>query len=114
MAGVKGRSGGARPNSGGARPNSGPKPKPPVKLEIPVPVAGSLAHSDPKVFLLALMNDLEADVKLRADAAKALMPFMHPKIAEGVKDQRKEAAKKAGAGKFGASAPPRLIVNNRG
>jgi len=31
-----------------------------------------------------------------------------------VKDQRKEAAKKAGAGKFGASAPPRLIVNNRG
>lgn len=26
MAGVKGRSGGARPNSGGARPNPGPKP----------------------------------------------------------------------------------------
>lgn len=110
---------------GGKRAGAGRKPNPIKTLFIPVPVeaigqqptaqlSDSLAHKDPKVFLLALMNDLEADVKLRADAAKALMPFMHPKIAEGVKDQRKEAAKKAGAGKFGASAPPRLIVNNRG
>ena len=110
---------------GGKRVGAGRKPNPIKTLFIPVPVeaiekqpatqiSDSLTHKDPKVFLLALMNDLEADVKLRADAAKALMPFMHPKIAEGVKDQRKEDAKKAGAGKFGASAPPRLIVNNRG
>lgn len=105
MAGVKGR-------SGGARPNSGPKPKEAVKLDIPVPVTETLAHKDPKVFLLALMNDLEADVKLRADAAKALMPFMHQKVAEaGKKDEKAQAAKKASTGKFGAAPPPLKLVN---
>lgn len=103
MAGVKGR-------SGGARPNSGPKPKEPVKLDIPVPVGESLAHKDPKVFLLALMNDLEADVKLRADAAKALMPFMHNKLGEGgKKEQQADAAKKV-AGKFASTVPPKLVA----
>ena len=105
MAGVKGR-------SGGARPNSGPKPREPVKLDIPVPIGDSLAHKDPKIFLLALMNDLEADVKLRADAAKALMPFMHAKLGEGgKKDQKQDAALKAASGKFAAAAPPRLVAN---
>lgn len=107
MAGKPGR-------SGGARAGSGPKPKEAQKLSIPVPVIDSLAHKDPKFFLLALMNDMEADVKLRADAAKSLMPFMHAKLGEGgKKDEKADAAKKAGAGKFGASAPPRL-VSSRG
>lgn len=105
MAGKPGR-------SGGARAGTGPKPKEAQKLSIPVPVGETLAHKDPKIFLLALMNDLEADVKLRADAAKALMPFMHARIEAGVKDAKQDAAKKAGAGKFGASAPPRLVANN--
>ena len=105
MAGVKGR-------SGGARPNSGPKPREPVKLDIPAPVLDALAHKDPKVFLLALMNDREADVKLRADAAKSLMPFMHQKLGEGgKKDQQQDAAKKAASGKFAAATPPRLVAN---
>jgi phage terminase small subunit len=99
--------------SGGARPGSGRKPAAPVKLSIPVPVTETLAHKDPKVFLMALMNDLEADIKIRADAAKSLMPFMHPKVEAGVKDAKADAAKKAGSGKFGAAAPPKLIVNNR-
>lgn len=99
--------------SGGLRPGAGRKPAEAVKLSIPVPIAENLAHKDPKVFLLALMNDLEADVKLRADAAKALMPFMHAKVEAGLKDAKAEAAKKAGAGKFGAAAPPRLVANNR-
>ena len=104
MPGVKGR-------SGGARKNTGPKPKPAVKLDIPVPVAETLAHKDPKIFLLALMNDLEADVKLRADAAKALMPFMHNKLGEGgKKDQAQDAAKKVAGGKFAAAAPPKLVA----
>lgn len=106
MAGKPGR-------SGGTRPGAGRKPAEPVKMHIPVPITETLAHKDPKVFLLALMNDIEADVKLRADAAKSLLPFMHPKIEAGVKDAKAEAAKKAGSGKFGASAPPKLIVNNR-
>lgn len=103
MAGVKGR-------SGGARPNTGPKPREPQLLDIPVPVGDSLAHSDPKVFLLALMNDLEADVKLRADAAKALMPFMHErKDGAGKKEQRQQAAEKV-AGRFSAGTPPKLVA----
>ena len=99
---------------GGKRIGAGRKPAEIQRLDIPVPVGETLAHKDPKVFLLALMNDLEADVKLRAEAAKTLMPFMHGKIGEGgKKDEKQDAAKRAGAGKFGASAPPRL-VSSRG
>lgn len=104
MAGKPGRSGGSRPGAG--RP-----PKEVQKLEIPVPVGDTLAHKDPKVFLLALMNDLEADVKLRADAAKSLMPFMHQRLGEGgKKDQKQGDAEKVAGGKFAASAPPRLAA----
>lgn len=103
MAGKPGRSGGNRPGSG--RPQ-----KEAQKLEIPVPVGDTLAHKDPKVFLLALMNDLEADVKLRADAAKALMPFMHNKLGEGgKKEQQADAAKKV-ASKFATAVPPKLVA----
>ena len=99
--------------SGGARPGAGRKPAETVLLSIPVPITENLAHKDPKVFLMALMNDLEADIKIRADAAKSLLPFMHAKVEAGVKDAKAEAAKKAGAGKFGAAAPPLRIVNGR-
>ena len=99
--------------SGGKRPGAGRKPAEAQKLEIPVPVNETLAHKDPKIFLLALMNDLEADIKLRADAAKSLMPFMHNKLGEGgKKDQQQDAAKKVASGKFAAAAPPRLVSNN--
>ena len=95
--------------SGGVRPGAGRKPAEAVKLSIPVPVTESLQHKDAKMFLMALMNDLEADIKIRADAAKALLPFQHAKVEAGVKDAKADAAKKAGAGKFGASAPPKLV-----
>jgi phage terminase small subunit len=111
MAGVKGRSGGARPNTGGARPGAGRKPAETVKLTIPVPIMDTLAHKDPMVFLMALMNDIEADIKLRADAAKTLMMYTHLKKGDGgVKDEKAEKAKKAGQGKFAAApAPLRMI-----
>ena len=105
MAGQPGR-------SGGKRPGAGRKPAEAVKLDIPVPVGDTLAHKDPKVFLLALMNDPEADVKLRAEAAKTLMPFMHTKLGEGgKKEQQADAAKKVAGGKFAAAAPPKLIAS---
>lgn len=134
MAGVKGKSGGFRPGAGAkprkpqklviaapiatpvSKPEAASKPveyKEPVLLDIPATVLDSLAHKDPKIFLLALMNDIEADVKLRSDAAKALMPFMHKKLGEGgTKEQKKDAAKVAGRGRFGAVTPPRLVANN--
>ncbi|WP_296261637.1 MULTISPECIES: terminase small subunit [unclassified Pseudomonas] len=67
----------------------------------------AMRFSDPKEFLLATMNDFETDSKLRVDAAKALMPFIHPRKGEGGKKEEKEnAAKKAAKGRFGAAPPP--------
>ena len=74
-------------------------------------ISAAMMHSDPKHFLMAAMNDGELDDKLRIDAAKALMPFVHSKLGEGgKKDQRQDAAKKAAGGKFAAAAPPKLVA----
>lgn len=68
---------------------------------------------DPLEFMRQMMNDLEAEPKLRLDAAKALAGFTISKPGEqGKKDQKADAAKKASAGRFGQSAPPRLAVDN--
>ena len=113
MAGVKGKSGGARANAGGARPNSGgARPGAGKKPRVVPPVAIN-ASPDPQKFLLDLMNDPAADPRMRLDAAKALMPFMHGKPGAGKKDERVQAAKKVSTGKFAPAAPPRLIVNNK-
>ncbi|MBP0589289.1 terminase small subunit [Paraburkholderia sp. LEh10] len=72
-----------------------------------------LSFDDPKAFLLAAMNDPMTEPKLRIDAAKTLMPFVHQKLGEGgKKDAQADAAKKA-ANKFAVTAPPKLVVNNR-
>ncbi|HYD58957.1 MAG TPA: terminase small subunit [Noviherbaspirillum sp.] len=69
-----------------------------------------LQFSDPKAFLKAAMNDLLLEPKLRVEAAKALMPFEHKKLGEGgKKEQQAEAAQKV-AGRFAASAPPKLVA----
>lgn len=103
MAGKPGRSGGSRANTGGARPGAGRKPAEPVFLDI-------AATDDPLIFLRRVMQNDAADMKLRLSAATALMPFVHAKKAEGVKDQKQDAAKKAGTGRFGASPPPVRLV----
>ena len=113
MAGVKGKSGGARANAGGARPNSGgARPGAGRKPRVIAPVVIE-ASPDPRKFLLDLMNDPSADPRMRLDAAKALMPFVHGKPGAGKKDERQAAAKKVSTGKFAPAAPPRLVVNNR-
>jgi phage terminase small subunit len=67
--------------------------------------------ADPKVFLLAMMNNGEADVKLRVDAAKALLPFMHRRAGEdGKKGEAKEAAKRASKGRFAPRPPPLKLI----
>lgn len=101
MAGMKGR-------SGGARPNSGPKPKPPVLT------ATSVEDSDASEFLIKAMKDTSIDVKLRIDAAKALLPYQCQKIGDaGKKEEKDQSAKKAGAGKFASAPPPLKLVNAR-
>jgi len=97
MAGVKGQ-------SGGARPGAGRKPKEPTILQL------SAIYDDPEKFLRAVMNDSGTDAKLRVDAAKALMPYIHAKKGEvGKKEQSNEAAKRV-AGRFATAAPPKLVA----
>lgn len=71
---------------------------------------------DPLEFLKAVMNDVNEETDVRKDAAKAMLPYLHPKKGEGgKKDARHAAAKVAATGsKFGAMAPPKLVVNNKG
>ncbi len=76
-------------------------------------VAGQ--YDDPLKFLMAVMNDTGEDIDIRKDAAKAMLPYIHPKKGEtGKKDARNAAAKvAAGASRFGSMAPPKLVVNNK-
>ena len=74
-------------------------------------LAQALRHGDPKDFLLAVMNDFGSEAKLRVDAAKALMPFMHQRKGDaGKKQEKQDAAKQAGTGRFGTGAPPLRAV----
>ena len=97
MAGKPGRSGGARPGAG--RPK-----KEPAVLTL------SVQYDDPLAFLKAVMNDNGTEAKLRVDAAKALMPFVHVKKGEGGKKEQKQADAEKIASRFGQSAPPRLAT----
>ena len=99
MAGAKGRSGGARPGAG--RP-----PKEPAILVL------AASYDDPLKFLKAVMNDSGSDAKLRVDAAKALMPFVHPRIGEaGKKAAKTERAQAVSA--YAPSAAPLKLVGAR-
>lgn len=70
--------------------------------------------SDPKRVLVALMNDANEEPKLRLEAAKALMPFVHARVAEqGKKEAKNEAARKV-ANRFAPSAPPLRMVKGGG
>ncbi|KAB0332358.1 terminase small subunit [Janthinobacterium sp. PLB04] len=75
----------------------------------------ALQHTDPKTFLMAAMNDIALGEKLRIDAAKALMPFVHKKPGEiGKKEEKLDAAQKAAGGRFGAPPPPPRLVSGGG
>jgi phage terminase small subunit len=100
MAGVKGK-------SGGARPGAGRKPR------VPIIVALS-GGSDSLTFLKAVMQNTSIDLALRIVAAKALLPFTHRRVTSaGKKAAQAEAAKTVGTGRFASSAPPRLVVDDK-
>lgn len=86
---------------GGVRPGAGRKPSEPATLDIGT-------FSDPMSFLTAAMNHSELDMRLRIDAARALLPFVHVKKDEGKKEEKAERAKSAGNGKFSSAKPPKL------
>ncbi|GAD24046.1 hypothetical protein AVS7_03806 [Acidovorax sp. MR-S7] len=78
MAGVKGRSGGARKNAGGARPGAG---RPAGSRNRPRLILGLPETNDPLEWLLALMNHPGAPLRLRMSAAVALLPYFHTRKA---------------------------------
>lgn len=93
MAGVKGR-------SGGARPGAGRKPKEAVPT----------VHTDPLEFLRAVWKGEINASPTQVRAAASALPFVHKKLGEGgKKEQRQDAANKV-AGRFSAAAPPRLVA----
>jgi hypothetical protein len=67
----------------------------------------------PLEFMLAIMNDVGADINLRARMAQAAAPFLHPRAGEvpaTKKDAVAERAQTVSRGKFAPSAPPRLKI----
>ena len=65
--------------------------------------------------LKAAILTVPAEQGIRIQAASIAAPFVHVKKGEGgKKDAAAEAAKATAGGKFRASAPPRLVANNKG
>lgn len=94
MAGVKGRSGGAR--AGAGRP-----PKPPADA----------IGMEPMEFLEGVMQGAIEASPAQVSAAKALMAYKHRKLGdEGKKECRQKQAEQA-ASRFTAAPPPKLVAS---
>ena len=87
-------------------PKAVPAIKPPKVTAEPAPRHdGEDWVEDPMEYLKRVMNDPLEDPKLRADAAKALMPFVHQRKGEtGKKEQKQAAAEQTNTGRFGLRA----------
>jgi len=68
------------------------------------------ATADPVEFLTKVMNEPAADLRLRIDAAKAMLPFKHKKLGEGGKKEQAGEKAKTVAGRFGQASAPRLAA----
>lgn len=91
MAGVKGK-------SGGARAGAGRKPKEPVVT----------SYSDPLQFLQAVWTgEIDATVA-QVRAATAALPFKHKKLGESNKtDEKKKQAEQTASGRYATRTGPR-------
>lgn len=107
MAGVKGR-------SGGARPGAGRKPRPPATTAAPEPPQfdGEPAPSDAREFLTKVMRGQIVPSVPQLEAAK-LLARLEAAPAGGKKAAKQGDAEKA-AGKFGARPAPLKVVGGRG
>ena len=108
---------------GGYRPGSGPKKgtkykkrgdnvdKPERKkksISADIQDEAAAANMTPLDYMLMVMRDKGADAARRDRMASYAAPYCHPRQGEGSgkKQDKDDRAKKAGAGKFGAGAPP--------
>lgn len=108
MAGMKGRSGGARENSGGAREGAGAPLKNPWHVELP-------AVDDDMEFLKQVRDNNEVDIRVRLDAAKARLASQRaPAAGVGKKVIKKAQADEVANGtRFGATVAPLRAVGGR-
>ena len=74
MAGMKGRSGGARKNAGGRREGAG---RPLGSRNKPRLIGGLPETADPLEWLQALVNRTDVPMRIRFSAARALLPYFH-------------------------------------
>ena len=109
------RPGAGRPRKSGKR--SGEVEKQKASPDVPdapddLPVSPT-ENRTPLEFMLAVMNDPGQPPNRRDRMAIAAAPFMHPRAGEaGKKEEQAERAKRAGAGKFAPSAPPKAATVN--
>jgi phage terminase small subunit len=94
---------------GAGRPKKDDSAKPAKKKGSGL-LAATKTYEDPAKFLSDLMNNPLEDIKTRADAAKALMPYLHAKVGEGGKKEKKQEAAQgvAAGGRFQSQRPPHL------
>lgn len=125
MAGVKGRSGGARRGAGRKPKNAiDATDKPAAKVEMePQPHGGSLMrqHAEPVPMgdrdMLQMLQDVALGrvdaTALQVRAAIAAVQYTHTKRADGgKKEEQADKAKKAAGGKFAPAVPPKLVAAN--
>lgn len=122
MAGVKGRSGGARPGAGRPRKKSAAGQAVEERLE-PQAHGGALKRTAANPVPIEADNMLELLQKvalgqvdataLQVRAAIAAVQYTHVKAGDGgKKDAQQEAARKAASGRFATKSPPKLVVSN--
>jgi len=81
---------------GGARPGAGRKRKTEIIEHQSQPVgAPVIEEGTPGAFLIERMNDESVEMKLRLDAAKALLPYCHARMPEPSKQAAADAAIKS-------------------
>lgn len=107
MAGVKGR-------SGGARPGAGRKPGPKKPATVPVPPAEPGRDRD----MLEVLQDVALGriqaTPLQVRAAIAAVQYTHAKKGEGGKKEGRQGEAEKVAGKFGARPAPLKLVGRSG
>jgi phage terminase small subunit len=83
-------------------------PKPEIGESVEVKTGND---QDPLDYLMSVVNDIEADPRLRVRAAVAAAQYKHVKRGDGgKKEETAEKAVKAGQGKFKAAPSPLKLV----
>ena len=97
---------------GGARPGAGRKKTEPVLMPaLPSGTPAPNGEPDSLRLMRAMVNDAGLDARIRLDAARSLAPYEAMRKGEGGKKEgAKDAAKRAGSGKFSPSKPPLSVV----